>query len=140
MSAKHSANLRFVQSIEKSVLFSPPVFLIILIVIQESLKRMRQFDNKILYALNTPNSGLNANSEVTEYESCAFYFEKFRNNCLLRRNFIIDCVGKQNEFVNKIKKRMEEDENDVLSAKFYSVASKKVCRWLYWMSQTKIPL
>lgn len=91
---------------------------------------MRQFDNKILYALNTPNSGLNANSEVTEYESCAFYFEKFRNNCLLRKNFIIDCVGKQTEFVNKIKKRMEEDESDVLSAKFYSVASKKVCQLL----------
>lgn len=89
---------------------------------------MREIDDKILYALYTAKrENAKQSNEVTEVETCTFYFKKFYENCALRRSFVIDCIQKQEDFLAKLEEKVEKNKSDVSAIKLFNMALQKVC-------------
>lgn len=89
---------------------------------------MRAVDDRILLALNTPIETANAKSEITEEETCAFFFRKLHDTSRERRQFIKDCIGTQTQFVRKLDEKANANPTDKTLATLQNAAVRKV--WL----------
>jgi hypothetical protein len=99
---------------------------------KETLKSMRDLDDKIIYALNVslPTESMAKRSQSNPEKNCRDLYETLRNGYADRDRVIKECINVTAEHVKNLKKQRDEDMgNSELEKKFKSEQRKVSKFW-----------
>ncbi|XP_046818110.1 protein MIX23 isoform X1 [Vespa crabro] len=84
---------------------------------QDTLRKMRQFDDKIIYMLNTTLPTESFKSDVNPTSKCKELYEEVQSSHIQRQSAINKCLNIAKERVKYLKNQKESQGNDPIFIK-----------------------
>jgi hypothetical protein len=95
---------------------------------QETLKNMRDLDDKIIYALNVslPTESMKARTSSDPVKNCHDLYDKLKYGYDERDKIIKECIKITAEEVKSLKQQREQDLNNTALEKKFKSEQRKV--------------
>lgn len=88
-------------------------FLIDVYNFQDTLKKLREIDDKIVYALNTSIPTISFRSEVNATETCKDLHKQLKDSHVNREAVLTKCINRTADKVKNLREQKDINQNDV---------------------------
>lgn len=95
-------------------------------IFQESLKKMREVDDKIVYALNLSIPTESFKGQISAAQTCHRLYGELNNAHLDRENAIRKCIAVSADGLKTLKIKRDENRDDILLDKEFKSQQRKV--------------
>ncbi|XP_031632959.1 coiled-coil domain-containing protein 58 [Contarinia nasturtii] len=93
---------------------------------QEQLKKMRNVDDKIIYALNTSIPTESFKGQLSATEKCKDLYSSLESTYESRNNIIKNCIAITANRVKELKSKKDNDPDDVNVCKDFKSEQRKL--------------
>ncbi|KAG4076668.1 hypothetical protein HA402_001955 [Bradysia odoriphaga] len=93
---------------------------------QESLKKMRELDDKIIYALNTSIPTESFKGQISPSQTCERLYNQLQENYTNREKAITNCILVTADSVKGLKVKRDENRDDISATQAFKNEQRKL--------------
>lgn len=94
--------------------------------VKESLKKMRELDDKIIYALNTSIPTESFKGQISPGQTCERLYNQLQENYVQREKAITNCILVTADSVKGLKGKRDENRDDIQATQAFKNEQRKV--------------